>query len=104
MNFRNLTNPNDHDHVSKVRSNHVKRPSFEFTDAVTSELTKFGMSVQTAEVALIDFKYVLNVCCANKLTPHQTAKMLLDKVVDTYRDIEGSWYRQYYLSQQDLNK
>lgn len=61
-----------------------KKIDWDWRDAVVLQLTKHGVPSTIATVAVIDLRKALDTCATGKLTPEQTAEMLLSKVHDVY--------------------
>lgn len=65
---------------------------WKWRDCVTKELTAYGMPFRVAEVAVIDLKNILYPCHHAKLTPFQTARMMVDRASELYKNKNGTWH------------
>ena len=80
-----LTSPESH--LISKRENIV----WDHKERVIQELMAFGVPLRPAELAVIDFRSLLYLAQHNKLTPFQTARMMLEEVERLYKRADESW-------------
>lgn len=60
-------------------------------EATIQEFMNLGVPLRPAELAVIDLKSYLYIAQRNKLTPEQTARMMLPEVERVYKRKNGTW-------------
>lgn len=66
--------------------------SIRYKEDVCDALTRIGVPIRTAEVAVIDHRGVVITGMHNKHTPLQTATTMLPAVEKMYKTKEGTWH------------
>lgn len=90
MSSFNLTNPENPAPVERDTGT-----NWDHKEATVEALIELGVPRGPAELAVIDYRGMLNACQRGKLTPVQTADMMLEKVEDVYRNEDGTWKFDY---------
>lgn len=85
-----LTNPEDPTFVPPTKRDTNRY--WGHKESTVKELMNLGVPLRPAELAVIDFRTELYLCQRNKLTPEQTARMLLDNTKRVYTNDEGEWH------------
>lgn len=78
-----LTNPDDP--CLPRRTIKTRKGYFDFKEGVEAELMNLNVPFEIARVAVIDLKSSVNVHFNGKLTPKQTAVMIMDDVRRIYK-------------------
>ncbi len=85
-----LTNPDD---VSDELKNSKRRKvTIDFKEQVSSQLQHLGVPFIVADLAVIDLGFLMKSCRINKLSPSQTADMLIGQVKERYTNEDGTWH------------
>jgi len=65
--------------------------SFDYKERIREHLREAGVPLRVADCATIDLKYLINECFAYKLTPFQTARMMISEVERIYMT-DDKWH------------
>lgn len=83
-----LTSPgSDKSHLISKKENNY----WDHKEATVTEFMNLGLPLRCAELAVIDLKPLLFIAQKNKLTPKQTADMMLSEVERVYMKDDGTW-------------
>jgi hypothetical protein len=66
-------------------------PTWEHKEATVFELQRLGVPFRPAELAVVDYRVMLYACQKGKMSPAQTARMMLDTIERAYKKDDGSW-------------